>query len=185
MGDAGDERQRARELPGHAATGYLAFVRSGHGGRVGFRAAADKRLHPAADIRARCPRVTPATAAVRLAGMKIYTRTGDDGTTGLLGKARVPKHDARVEAYGSVDELNAVLGLVHAHDTAGLFGELVPSLQMQLFDVGAELATTDAGMLEKLARVGGDDITKLEREGIGTSMRVGPSLRPPQRLVPS
>ena len=46
--------------------------------------------------------------------MKIYTRTGDDGTTGLLGRARVPKHDARVEAYGSVDELNAVLGVAHA-----------------------------------------------------------------------
>ena len=96
--------------------------------------------------------------------MKIYTRTGDDGTTGLLGKARVPKHDARVEAYGSVDELNAVLGLVHAHDTAGLFGERVPALQMQLFDVGAELATTDAGMLAKLTRVGADEVVSLEQE---------------------
>ena len=96
--------------------------------------------------------------------MKIYTRTGDDGTTGLLGKARVPKHDARVEAYGSVDELNSVLGLVHAHDTAGLFGELVPSLQMQLFDAGAELATTDPGMLAKLTRLGADQVARLERE---------------------
>ena len=96
--------------------------------------------------------------------MKIYTRTGDDGTTGLLGKARVPKHDARVEAYGSVDELNAVLGLVHAHDTAGLLGELVPGLQMRLFDVGAELATTEPAMLAKLARVGADDVARLESE---------------------
>ena len=75
--------------------------------------------------------------------MKIYTRTGDDGTTGLLGRDRVPKHDLRVEAYGSVDELNAVLGMVHAHDTGKLFGDLLPSLQSSLFDVGAELATVE------------------------------------------
>ena len=96
--------------------------------------------------------------------MKIYTRTGDDGTTGLLGKARVPKHDPRVEAYGSVDELNAVLGVAHAHDTALAFGDLVPGLQAMLFEVGAELATTDAAMLEKLARVGEAQVTRLERE---------------------
>src|SRR6476661_7552058 len=84
--------------------------------------------------------------------MKIYTRTGDDGTTGLLGRARVPKHDARVEAYGSVDELNAVLGMAHALDHEHWFGELVPGLQSALFQVGAELATTDAAMLAKLAR---------------------------------
>jgi cob(I)alamin adenosyltransferase len=96
--------------------------------------------------------------------MKIYTRTGDDGTTGLLGRARVPKHDLRVEAYGSVDELNAVLGVAHAHDTGKLFGELLPSLQTSLFDVGAELATTDAAMLEKLAKLGDTDVTRLERE---------------------
>ena len=96
--------------------------------------------------------------------MKIYTRTGDDGTTGLLGKARVPKHDARVEAYGSVDELNAVLGVAHAHDGAKVFGELLPGLQAALFQLGAELATTDADMLARLARVAGEDVTALERE---------------------
>ena len=96
--------------------------------------------------------------------MKIYTRTGDDGTTGLLGRDRVPKHDLRVEAYGSVDELNAVLGVAHAQDTAKSFGELLPSLQSSLFDVGAELATIDEKMLEKLARIGDADVTRLERE---------------------
>ena len=96
--------------------------------------------------------------------MKIYTRTGDDGTTGLLGRARVPKHDARVEAYGSVDELNAVLGVAHAQDTGRVFGELLPGLQTQLFHVGAELATTDADMLARLARVSADDVAALERE---------------------
>ena len=47
--------------------------------------------------------------------MKIYTKTGDDGTTGLLGRGRVPKDDLRIEAYGTVDELNAVLGVARAH----------------------------------------------------------------------
>ena len=96
--------------------------------------------------------------------MKIYTRTGDDGTTGLLGKARVPKHDPRVEAYGNVDELNAVLGVVHSHDANGLFGEFVPGAQALLFQVGAELATTDADMLARLARVSGEDVAVIERE---------------------
>ena len=96
--------------------------------------------------------------------MKIYTRTGDDGTTGLLGRARVPKHDARVEAYGSVDELNAVLGVAQAHDAARWFEALIPRLQTQLFQVGAELATVDAAMLAKLARVGDAEIAALERE---------------------
>jgi cob(I)alamin adenosyltransferase len=96
--------------------------------------------------------------------MKIYTRTGDDGTTGLLGRDRVPKHDLRVEAYGSVDELNAVLGLAHAHDSARLLGDLVPALQSSLFEVGAELATVDAAMLAKLARIGDADVAHLERE---------------------
>jgi cob(I)alamin adenosyltransferase len=96
--------------------------------------------------------------------MKIYTRTGDDGTTGLLGKARVPKHDPRVEAYGSVDELNAVLGVAHAADTGRVFGERLPAFQATLFQLGAELATTDADMLARLARVAADDVTALERE---------------------
>ena len=96
--------------------------------------------------------------------MKIYTRTGDDGTTGLLGRARVPKHDARVEAYGSVDELNSVLGVAHALDAQHIFAELVPGLQAALFQVGAELATTDAAMLAKLACISDDDVVAIERE---------------------
>ncbi len=96
--------------------------------------------------------------------MKIYTRTGDDGTTGLLGRDRVPKHDLRVEAYGSVDELNSVLGMAQAHDSGHLFGELIPMLQSSLFDVGAELATVDAKMLEKLARISDAEVAQLERE---------------------
>jgi cob(I)alamin adenosyltransferase len=95
--------------------------------------------------------------------MKIYTRTGDDGTTGLLGASRVPKHDPRVEAYGCVDELNAVLGVARAADAGRLVDEHLARLQESLFQVGAELATTDAKLLATLARVSDDDVAALER----------------------
>ena len=72
--------------------------------------------------------------------MKIYTKTGDTGDTGLFGGGRVSKDDLRVEAYGQVDELNAVLGLVRA-ENVGPMDELLSALQAQLFTVGAILAT--------------------------------------------
>ena len=73
---------------------------------------------------------------------RIYTRTGDDGSTGLVDGSRVSKADARVEAYGAVDELNAVLGLARLH--AGADAELdamLGRIQNELFDLGADLAT--------------------------------------------
>ena len=76
--------------------------------------------------------------------MKIYTRKGDRGETGLFGGPRVPKDDPRVEAYGSVDELNAALGLALALDTGGLLDESrVTEVQGDLFTVGARLAAAD------------------------------------------
>jgi len=95
--------------------------------------------------------------------MRIYTRTGDDGTTGLLGAPRVPKHDARVEAYGSVDELNAALGVVRSLDPHGPLDAEMASIQSSLLWVGAELATTDAAMLHKLSRVADTHVTELEQ----------------------
>jgi cob(I)alamin adenosyltransferase len=81
---------------------------------------------------------------------KIYTRTGDDGTTGLGSGARTSKASARVEAYGTVDEANAALGLaVCAADGAGsegaAIGEVLRSIQQDLFDVGADLCTPIVG----------------------------------------
>lgn len=79
--------------------------------------------------------------------MKLYTRTGDDGTTGLFGGGRVGKDHPRIEAYGTVDELNACLGL-----SAAACGELAPgpriremliAIQSRLFDIGADLATPE------------------------------------------
>ena len=75
---------------------------------------------------------------------KVYTRTGDDGTTGLGGGQRVPKDSARIEAYGTVDELNAVIGAAVA---AGLDVRLVPTLQRiqnELFDLGSDLCFVEA-----------------------------------------
>ncbi|MDQ7041755.1 MAG: cob(I)yrinic acid a,c-diamide adenosyltransferase [Rhodothermus sp.] len=75
--------------------------------------------------------------------MKIYTRTGDDGTTALFGGGRVPKSHPRIAAYGTVDELNSWLGLVRPHllpDEADL-DLLLQRLQGMLFEAGADLAT--------------------------------------------
>ncbi len=77
----------------------------------------------------------------RSRGIRIYTRTGDQGDTGLIGGRRVPKDDPRVEAYGAIDELNAHLGLVCARLAAPDLVTLVQTIQNRLFDLGAELAT--------------------------------------------
>lgn len=79
--------------------------------------------------------------------MKIYTRTGDDGTSGLLGNGRVPKHHLRLEAFGTVDELNAYLGLCQAILTSvatDLIRPWLETIQADLLTVGAHLATPDA-----------------------------------------
>ncbi len=73
--------------------------------------------------------------------MKIYTKTGDRGETGLFGGGRVPKDDARVEAYGAVDELNASLGMARALGPAPEIDAELSRIQAELFAVGAELAT--------------------------------------------
>jgi cob(I)alamin adenosyltransferase len=96
--------------------------------------------------------------------MKIYTKTGDDGTTGLFGGARIAKDDPRVEAYGSVDELNSIVGLARAAKAPPAIDALLASIQEELFVVGAELATV-AGKEEKLGMklVGEEDAGRLER----------------------
>jgi len=79
--------------------------------------------------------------------MKIYTKTGDDGTTGLFGGHRVAKTDQRVEAYGTVDELNSALGVARAHlseTKASTLDAFIARLQTELFVLGADLATPAA-----------------------------------------
>ena len=77
--------------------------------------------------------------------VRIYTKAGDDGMTGLLGSSRVPKDDARIEAYGTVDELNAVLGMARAHGLDPAADSLVAQLQSDLFVVGSALADPSPG----------------------------------------
>ncbi|MDD7909491.1 MULTISPECIES: cob(I)yrinic acid a,c-diamide adenosyltransferase [Pseudovibrio] len=74
---------------------------------------------------------------------KIYTKTGDDGTTALGSGERRAKHDLRVEAYGTVDETNSVIGLarLHAADAMPALDEALAHIQNDLFDLGADLAT--------------------------------------------
>ena len=75
--------------------------------------------------------------------MKIYTRTGDEGQTGLFGGGRVSKADSRVAAYGDVDELNSAIGLARAAEPATLFDAELEAVQRDLFSIGGHLATPD------------------------------------------
>ena len=98
---------------------------------------------------------------------KIYTRTGDDGTTGLVTGPRRRKDDLRVEAYGTVDETNSCIGLVRQH-TAGNAGldAMLERIQNDLFDLGADLATPETGeppAYEPL-RIAQAQVDRLERE---------------------
>lgn len=98
--------------------------------------------------------------------MKIYTRTGDEGDTGLFGGGRVRKDHPRVAAYGDVDELNSALGVVRATAPAQLFDPLLESVQRDLFAIGGQLATPDpakvAKALEK-AELSEERVTEFER----------------------
>ena len=81
--------------------------------------------------------------------MKIYTKTGDRGETALFGGGRVPKDHPRVAAYGDVDELNSVIGLVRSTDPPELFDPLLQSIQRDLFSIGGHLATPDPERVRK------------------------------------
>jgi cob(I)alamin adenosyltransferase len=93
--------------------------------------------------------------------MKIYTKTGDDGETGLWGGLRVPKDALRVHAYGTVDECNAALGLARAVGLDAGLDALLAEVQNQLFVVGADLATP--GEAASIPRVGDAEVDFLER----------------------
>ena len=99
--------------------------------------------------------------------MKIYTKTGDAGETGLYGGERVKKFSQRVEAYGTVDEANSSIGLVRAHmtghETLAEIDGVLAQIQNALFDVGADLATTSGSKYEaKVSRIDAQDVEGLE-----------------------
>lgn len=93
---------------------------------------------------------------------KLYTRSGDSGTTGLLGPDRVPKDDPRVEAMGAVDELNAVIGVTMAAPSPKPIRDLLLKIQDDLFTVGAELAMAHGSAGTKVPRITDDHVSRLE-----------------------
>jgi cob(I)alamin adenosyltransferase len=109
--------------------------------------------------------------AIRLT--KIYTRTGDKGLTALVGGKRVPKESGRLEAYGTIDELNSIIGIVRTflpQYRAGFAGDFEPyseslrRIQNELFDVGSELATPADFEYPQMHKMGPGEVKKLEVE---------------------
>lgn len=96
--------------------------------------------------------------------MKIYTKTGDEGTTGLVGGSRVKKYNIRLEAYGTVDELNASLGMLDALNEDAEISQLLSVIQNKLFNIGSRLASDEKGEeLTAALAITDEDIQHLEQ----------------------
>lgn len=96
--------------------------------------------------------------------MKIYTKTGDQGLTSLIGGTRVPKSSLRIECYGTVDELNSYLGLVRDQEVNAVRRDLLKEIQDRLFTIGASLASDPEKSKMKIPDLHAQDITLLEQE---------------------
>ncbi|WP_121966362.1 cob(I)yrinic acid a,c-diamide adenosyltransferase [Myroides sp. N17-2] len=103
--------------------------------------------------------------------MKVYTKTGDNGTTALFGGTRVPKHHIRIESYGTVDELNSYIGLIRDQEMNQLYKNVLIEIQDRLFTVGAILATDPEKAILKngkerlnIPKISAGDIELLENE---------------------
>src|SRR5881296_821195 len=101
---------------------------------------------------------------------RVYTRTGDKGETGLVGGKRLPKDSQRIEAYGTIDELNSVVGLARVFneerlkkgETHRFLDEVLRRIQDELFDLGSELATPADFTYEGMYRVGEKEVKRIE-----------------------
>ena len=101
---------------------------------------------------------------------RVYTRTGDKGNTALVGGKRVPKDSPRIEAYGTIDELNSIIGLARAFNAEKLsqgeahcyIDEVLAKIQDELFDLGSELATPEDAVYAGMYRVGAAEVKRLE-----------------------
>tara|TARA_R110000868_G_scaffold21614_15_gene89637 strand:- start:167 stop:742 length:576 start_codon:yes stop_codon:yes gene_type:complete len=103
--------------------------------------------------------------------MKIYTKTGDDGTTALFGGTRVPKHHIRIESYGTLDELNSWIGLIRDQDIEDSSKKILIKIQEKLFTIGALLAIDPKKEKLKsgkdrlnIPKIGHEDLNLLEQE---------------------
>jgi cob(I)alamin adenosyltransferase len=111
--------------------------------------------------------------------MKIYTKSGDKGDTSLFGGQRVPKDAQRIEAYGTVDELNSVLGIVRADGPGKELDSILGIIQDQLFVLGADLATPRSHERKGLRRIGAKEAEVIEE----TIDRVEKHLKPLKSFI--
>lgn len=101
---------------------------------------------------------------------RVYTRTGDKGETALVGGKRVPKDSLRIEAYGTVDELNSIIGLARVFNAErlqegpahGFLDEILRDIQQELFDLGTDLATPPELAAKRVQRVGQEQVRRIE-----------------------
>jgi len=113
---------------------------------------------------------------------KVYTRTGDKGETALVGGKRVPKDSPRIDAYGTIDELNSIVGLarvfneekLNAGDAYRFLDLALRQIQDELFDLGSELATPDDFSYDGMYRVSEREVKKLEELIDGCQKELGP-----------
>lgn len=107
---------------------------------------------------------------------KIYTRTGDDGETGLVDGSRVSKADARMAAIGDVDEANSAIGVALAAEPSEPFAAMLGRVQNELFDLGADLATPGENFepSDMVLRMTGDQVSRLEEEIDGMNEALEP-----------
>lgn len=96
--------------------------------------------------------------------MKIYTRKGDQGTTQLIGGTQVPKHNLRIEAYGTVDELNSFLGLLRDQSIPDAYRTVLLEIQDRLFTIGSSLASDPEKSRMKIPELKEEDVVYLEKE---------------------
>src|SRR5438105_1610690 len=104
---------------------------------------------------------------------RIITKTGDDGTSALANGERRPKSDLRFEAIGTIDELNATLGIARL-SADGDIGEVLVRIQNDLFDLGADIATPDGPKVKRPLRVTEAQVARLESEGDRLNAALGP-----------
>jgi cob(I)alamin adenosyltransferase len=104
------------------------------------------------------------TISRRLANMKIYTRTGDKGSTSLIGGTRVPKYHLRIEAYGTVDELNSYIGLIRCQEIDAHTAQMLKEIQDRLFTIGSSLAADPERSRMKIPDLHAEDVILLETE---------------------
>src|SRR2546425_7327353 len=116
-------------------------------------------------------RIPQRRSAMTISITRVYTRLGDKGETALVGGKRVPKDSPRIVAYGTVDELNAVVGLVRVFNAERIgkgerhrwLDDVLKKIQNQLFDLGSELATPPDAVYDGMFRIGESEVTELEQ----------------------